>query len=32
MLGAGGFPVLTDGLHAVDADNLRGYYQWEPIK
>jgi len=32
MLAAGGLPVLTDGQREKDADNLRGYYEWEPIK
>ncbi|AUX26899.1 hypothetical protein SOCEGT47_074690 [Sorangium cellulosum] len=32
MLGAGGAPVLTDGLRAPDEDNLRGYFEFEPVK
>ncbi|HEV3275196.1 MAG TPA: sulfotransferase family protein [Terriglobia bacterium] len=32
MLAAGGLPVLTDGLRQPDANNLRGYYEWERIK
>lgn len=32
MLAAGGMPVLTDGERKADADNPRGYYEWEPIK
>ena len=32
MLSAGGLPALSDGLRAADADNPRGYYEWEPIK
>jgi hypothetical protein len=32
MLGAGGLPILTDGLRAADRDNPRGYYEWEKIK
>lgn len=32
MLAAGGMPVLTDGQRAADADNPRGYYEWERIK
>jgi len=32
MLAAGGMPVLTDGERQADADNPRGYYEWERIK
>lgn len=32
MLAAGGMPVLTDGERCADADNPRGYYEWERIK
>jgi hypothetical protein len=32
MLAAGGFPVLTDALRTADADNPRGYYEFEPVK
>ena len=32
MLAAGGLCVLSDGLRAADADNPRGYYEWERIK
>jgi len=32
MLAAGGMPVLTDGERQPDADNLRGYFEWERIK
>lgn len=32
MLAAGGLAVLTDGVRAADEDNLRGYFEWEPIK
>lgn len=32
MLAAGGLPVLTDALRAADANNPRGYYEWEKIK
>jgi len=32
MLTAGGVPVLTDGIRAPDANNPRGYYEWERIK
>ena len=30
MLEAGGLPVLTDGRRAADANNPRGYYEYEP--
>lgn len=32
MLAAGGLPVLTDGLRAANANNPRGYQEWEKIK
>lgn len=32
MLHAGGVPALTDGLRAADENNLRGYYEYEPVK
>jgi hypothetical protein len=32
MLEAGGLPVLTDGVRSNDDDNLRGYYEYEPVK
>ncbi len=32
MLEAGGIPALTDRLRAADADNPRGYYEYEPVK
>jgi hypothetical protein len=32
MLAAGGMPVLTDGEREADADNPRGYFEWERIK
>lgn len=32
MLEAGGIPALTDGARAPDADNPRGYYEFEPVK
>jgi len=32
MLAAGGMPVLTDGERQADADNPRGYYEWEAVK
>ena len=32
MLAAGGMPTLTDGERAADADNPRGYLEWEAIK
>jgi len=32
MLAAGGMPVLTDGERKADADNPRGYFEWERIK
>ena len=32
MLAAGGMPVLSDGERQADADNPRGYFEWERIK
>jgi len=32
MLAAGGHPILTDGIRGPDADNPRGYLEYEPIK
>jgi len=32
MLAAGGMPALTDGERHADADNPRGYFEWERIK
>ena len=32
MLAAGGLPPLTDGIRAADADNPRGYYEFEKVK
>ncbi len=32
MLGAGGMPVLSDGLREPDEDNPRGYLEFEPAK
>jgi len=32
LLEAGGMPLMTDGKRAADADNPRGYYEWEAIK
>jgi hypothetical protein len=32
MLGAGGMPLLTDSIRAADADNERGYFEFEPVK
>jgi hypothetical protein len=32
MLAAGGLALLTDGLRERDADNPRGYLEWERIK
>lgn len=32
MLAAGGVPVLSDGERVADADNPRGYFEWERIK
>jgi hypothetical protein len=32
MLETGGMPVLIDNLRVADADNPRGYYEFEPVK
>ena len=32
MLDAGGLPVLSDGKRKADADNPKGYLEWERIK
>ncbi|MCI0460395.1 MAG: sulfotransferase [Gemmataceae bacterium] len=32
MLQAGGMPILTDNLRQADADNPRGYLEFEPVK
>jgi hypothetical protein len=32
MLLAGGLPALTDAVREPDADNPRGYLEWEPVK
>jgi hypothetical protein len=32
MLAAGGVPILSDGERVADADNPRGYCEWERIK
>ncbi|HMP80666.1 MAG TPA: hypothetical protein PKD54_14525, partial [Pirellulaceae bacterium] len=32
MLSSGGIPVLTDGLRGQDVSNLRGYFEYEPVK
>jgi len=32
MLEAGGLPPITDNVRAADADNPRGYYEFEPAK
>ena len=32
VLGAGGMPLLTDGLRAADGDNPRGYFEFEAVK
>ena len=32
MLAAGGVPILSDGERVPDADNPRGYCEWERIK
>ncbi|MDH3519485.1 MAG: sulfotransferase [Myxococcales bacterium] len=32
MLGAGGFPLLTDGLREPDEHNPRGYFEFEAAK
>lgn len=32
MLEAGGLPIMTDEVRTADADNPRGYYEFEPVK
>lgn len=32
MLAAGGAPILSDGVRAADADNPRGYLEFESVK
>lgn len=32
MLHAGGLPTLSDGLRGADENNLRGYFEYEPVK
>lgn len=32
MLAAGGMPIVSDGERVADADNPRGYCEWERIK
>ena len=32
MIVAGGIPPITDGLRAADADNPRGYFEFERVK
>jgi len=32
MLGAAGMPLLTDSIRVADADNERGYFEYEPVK
>jgi hypothetical protein len=32
MLEAGGLPIVTDRLRVADEDNLRGYFEFEPVK
>jgi hypothetical protein len=32
LLGAGGIPLLTDAMRPSDADNERGYFEFEPVK
>lgn len=32
MLSDGGLPLLTDALRGADADNPRGYYEFEPVR
>ena len=32
MLAAGGLPPLTDAVRSPDADNPRGYFEYEPVK
>ena len=32
MLGAGGLPLMTDGIHAADESNPEGYFELEAVK
>ena len=32
MLAAAGYPCLTDGVRSADADNPRGYFEYEKVK
>src|SRR5271157_5533474 len=32
ILAAGGMPILTDGVRQPDAENPRGYFEFEPVK
>ncbi|MDX1503060.1 MAG: sulfotransferase family protein [Thermoanaerobaculia bacterium] len=32
MLEAGGVPLVVDGVRTADADNPKGYYEFEPVK
>ncbi len=32
MLSAGGVPILHDGVRSADADNPRGYFEYEAVK
>lgn len=32
MLDSGGLPALTDNIRKADEDNLRGYFEFEPVK
>jgi hypothetical protein len=32
MLGAGGLPLMTDGLHAADESNPEGYFELDAVK
>lgn len=32
MLHGGGLPVVTDAVRSADADNPRGYFEFEPVK
>ena len=32
VLEAGGIPILTDKLRKADSNNLKGYYEYEPVK
>jgi hypothetical protein len=32
MLEAGGLPILTDNLREADANNPKGYYEFERVK